>query len=400
MSKLDALVLPHFCSIILQAKTLFSVCVTVCLCSLFEIHLVRYCESCWVEYYGEPPQSNSTANALIPVEANMNIHFKGDRFKMHQNASIWFNTLEGSNMVKHTSPLGACLTMRKFVTPCFVTPGLWTLVGGTFLRGRRCLIPKVRQNALCKSSNVHILVDVCPLLTYNSHRLDWSACRCLNFAIFAGNLSWSLGRADFAWLATYGLKPRQANSWMVDYLVLTVMSHASGAQFLHKDPQATEAKMDSTRVEHGEGNRLGCRSQLDELSCDVDFAHESIKTYQSLPWLRELCFHEASTGGLIGCAKSVLRYPSILKLVVLSMVHRCPQPFAMCWATWRPTTFCFPRSEVWTQLSIRLRRDICGGGLSDTCGTWIDDMLSSPLFQVWIRVARTHKGFQSWNLQE
>ena len=29
----------------------------------------RYCESCWVEYYGNPPQSNSSANALVPVEA-------------------------------------------------------------------------------------------------------------------------------------------------------------------------------------------------------------------------------------------------------------------------------------------------------------------------------------------
>lgn len=30
--------------------------------------LNRYCESCWVEYYGNPPQSNSSANALVPVE--------------------------------------------------------------------------------------------------------------------------------------------------------------------------------------------------------------------------------------------------------------------------------------------------------------------------------------------
>lgn len=30
--------------------------------------LNRYCESCWVEYYGHPPQSNSSANALVPVE--------------------------------------------------------------------------------------------------------------------------------------------------------------------------------------------------------------------------------------------------------------------------------------------------------------------------------------------
>lgn len=29
--------------------------------------MVRYCESCWVEYYGEPPQNSN--HALIPVEA-------------------------------------------------------------------------------------------------------------------------------------------------------------------------------------------------------------------------------------------------------------------------------------------------------------------------------------------